>query len=145
METAAALGLTNVAPDARLAEMAWGEWEGSRLADLRLGDGKVLRANEALGLDFTPPGGESPRQVYQRVRGLLAEVARDGRPVLAISHRGVIRSIFAQATGWDMRGKPPFKLDWVALHVFELDADGSPHVHLLNSELPPRIAGELPA
>jgi broad specificity phosphatase PhoE len=145
LETAAALGLADVTPDARLAEMAWGAWEGARLADLRLSDGEEMRANEALGLDFTPPGGESPRHVYQRVRELLAEIARQGQPALAISHRGVIRSVFANATGWDMRGKPPFKFNWSALHVFELDTEGNPGVHRLNIEMPPRIAGVLPA
>jgi probable phosphoglycerate mutase len=44
----------------------------------------------------------------------------------------VIRAIFAHATGWDMRGKPPAKLDWTAVHWFRLAADGTPSVDRLN-------------
>ena len=43
-------------------------------------------------------------------------------PTLAVTHRGVIRAILAEATGWDMRGKPPARLDWDAVHLFMLDA-----------------------
>jgi broad specificity phosphatase PhoE len=81
------------------------------------------------------PGGESPRSVWQRVRPWLAELAARREPTLAITHRGVIRVIFAQATGWDMLGKPPAKLDWSAVHLFTLDALGRPAVQQLNLPL----------
>ena len=54
---------------------------------------------------------------------------------VAISHRGVIRVIFVLATGWDMLGRPPAKLDWSALHAFSLAADGMPSVLQLNMAL----------
>jgi probable phosphoglycerate mutase len=44
----------------------------------------------------------------------------------------VIRAVLAQATGWDMRGKPPAKLDWHAVHFFGLDAQGTPGIERLN-------------
>jgi probable phosphoglycerate mutase len=53
-------------------------------------------------------------------------------PTLAVTHRGVIRALLAEATGWDMRGKPPAKLDWEAAHLFVLDAHGKPSVERLN-------------
>jgi probable phosphoglycerate mutase len=59
--------------------------------------------------------------VLDRVRQWLPEVSV---PTLAVTHRGVIRVILAAATGWDMRGKPPVKLDWRAVHLFELDERG---------------------
>ena len=135
VETAAQLGLSPAARDDRLAEMHWGIWEGRRLTDLRAEQGDAMRENEARGLDFAPPGGESPRDVLARLRGWLAQVAADGRPTLAISHRGVIRVIFAAATNWDMRGRPAVKLDWSTLHVFRLDPAGMPSVHRLNVPL----------
>jgi probable phosphoglycerate mutase len=49
-------------------------------------------------------------------------------PTLAITHRGVIRVVLAAATGWDMLGKPPVKLDWRAAHFFELDERGRPQL-----------------
>ncbi len=136
LETASLLGLVDAESDARLAEMRWGNWEGRRLEDLRAELGETMSDNEARGMDFTPPGGESPRQVFERVSGLLAEIAQTGKPTLAIAHRGVIRAIFATACGWDMRGRAPMKLDWDALHVFRLDQTGAPSVYCMNVGLP---------
>jgi probable phosphoglycerate mutase len=69
-----------------------------------------MAANEARGLDFRPPGGESPREVCARLQALLAELAADPQPVVAVCHKGVIRAALVLATGWDMRSKPPLRL-----------------------------------
>ena len=110
-------------------EMDWGAWQGERLQDLRESLGEPFRQNEDRGLDFRPPGGESPREVMARVRSWLAE---QRAPTLAITHRGVIRAVLAAATGWDMLGKPPAKLDWTAVHFFDVDEEGRPRVRQLN-------------
>ena len=128
VQTAALLGAPDAPREPRLIEMDWGEWEGQTLAVLRESLGEAMRENEARGLDFRPPHGESPREVLARVEAWLREVAT---PALAVTHRGVIRAVLAQATGWDMRGKPPFKLDWSAAQVF-LVRDGEPSVERLN-------------
>jgi probable phosphoglycerate mutase len=44
----------------------------------------------------------------------------------------VIRSVLSLATGWDMLGRPPAKLDWTAVHFFDVDATGQPRVRELN-------------
>lgn len=132
VETAALVGAPHAAREPRLAEMSWGDWEGCRLADLRAELGEAMRSNEARGWDFRPTGGESPREVAARLAGWLAEMAAEGRPTLAVTHRGVIRAIFAQASGWDLRGKPPAKLDWQAVQLFRLAADGTPAIEALN-------------
>jgi broad specificity phosphatase PhoE len=132
VETAALLGAPEAEREPRIAEMRWGDWEGRRLAELRAGLGAAMAENEARGWDFRPPGGESPREVLARVRPWLAEVAARGDPTLAVTHRGVIRAVLAHALEWDLRGKPPVKLDWTAAHVFRLAADGDPAVERLN-------------
>src|SRR3546814_15044213 len=66
----------------------------------------LMAANEARGLDFRPPGGESPRDVQDRLRPLLAELAAAGADVVAVSHKGVLRALYALASGWDLRGTP---------------------------------------
>jgi 2,3-bisphosphoglycerate-dependent phosphoglycerate mutase len=132
VETARLIGSRDAVTDARLIEMHWGDWEGRRLSELRDELGAAMRENEARGWDFRPEGGESPREVLARVRPWLAEVAASGEATLAVTHRGVIRAVLALATGWDMRGAPPAKLDWQALHIFHLAADGTPAVHALN-------------
>jgi len=135
VETAALLGHAQATREARIIEMHWGAWEGRRVAELRATLGAAMLANEARGLDFTPEGGESPRQVLVRLRPWLAEVAARAQPTLAFTHRGVIRVLLAEALGWDMLGRPPEKLDSDALQVFALDAQGRPRVHALNVAL----------
>ena len=132
VETACLLGARDALCDPRLVEMHWGEWEGRVLAELRAELGAPMRENEARGWDFRPTGGESPREVWARIRPWLAEIAATGAPTLAITHRGVIRSVLASATGWDLRGPAPAKLDWGAVHLFSLAADGTPSVQALN-------------
>jgi probable phosphoglycerate mutase len=133
-ETAERLGIAaQIEP--RLGEMSWGEWEGRTLADLRGELGAAMGDLEARGLDFRAPTGESPRDVQARVAPLLAEIAATGLSTGAVTHKGVIRSILARATGWDMLGKPPHRLSWSAAHLFRLDTAGHPHVHRLNLSL----------
>ena len=129
VETAALLGAPQAVREPRIAEMSWGEWEGKRLSDLRKELGPAMAENEARGWDFRPAGGESPREVLARVRSWLAELSG---PTLAITHRGVIRAIYAAAAGWDLRGKAPAKLDWSAVQLFRLGADGTPAIEQLN-------------
>jgi broad specificity phosphatase PhoE len=135
VETAALLGARDAAVEPRIVEMHWGDWQGRCLAQLRAEFGEAMRANESRGFDFTPQGGESPRQVLARVRPWLAELAARGQPTCAVTHRGVIRVIVAAAFGWDLRGRPPVKLDWGAAHLFSLNAAGAPSAWRMNVPL----------
>ncbi len=136
-ETAALLGLAPQS-DQRLIEMDWGSYQGHTVVDLRTRLGVDFTRDEARGLDFRPPGGESPRAVQSRVAPLLAEIAADGRPTLAVTHRGVIRAIYARAVSWSMTGEAPHRLDLYALQLFRLGADGTPVLERLNVALEPR-------
>ncbi|MGE5147826.1 MAG: histidine phosphatase family protein [Candidatus Eiseniibacteriota bacterium] len=131
-ETAAMLGLKDVAVVRALIETDWGEWEGKTLAELRALDAAGVAAAEAKGLDFRPPGGESAREVQNRLKPWLARVAASGVATGAITHKGVIRAVLALATGWAMTSKPPARLDWDAVHLFRLAPDGTPAIERLN-------------
>jgi len=135
VETARILTGGTVAADDRLVEMAWGEWEGCKLEDLRAQLGDLMAAWEARGLDFQAPGGESPREVQARVQPFLKETACAGRPTVAVCHKGVIRAIYALAADWDMTSKPPVKLEDNCVHMFTLGADGMPAAAALNIAL----------
>jgi broad specificity phosphatase PhoE len=132
VQTAALLGAPDAAREPRITEMDWGDWQGESFVALRERLGEAMRDNEARGLDFRPANGESPREVRHRLKSWLREVAAAGEPTLAVTHRGVIRALFAEATGWDMRGKPPAKLEWDAVHLFDLNQAGAPRVERLN-------------
>lgn len=118
-----------------LIEMSWGEWEGQKLQHLRSKFGKIMSANEAKGLDFQPPGGESPRLVQRRLRSWIKTLESQPRPILAITHKGVIRAAYSDATGWDLLGKPPHRLDWSCLQLFEIDDEGILKIKRLNLPL----------
>lgn len=110
--------------DSRLREMSFGVWEGKSVAQLRAEGGESFAAAERLGLDFHPPGGESPRETMDRIGGWAREIALSGEPAVAVSHKAAIRALLALATGWDMTGRQPVKLDWRCLHFFAARPDG---------------------
>jgi probable phosphoglycerate mutase len=136
-QTAALLHVAPVSVEPALIEMDWGAWEGRRLVDLRAEGGAAVAAAEARGLDFQPPGGESPRQVQDRLRPLLARLAASGKPTVAVTHKGVIRALYALATGWDMTGRSPEKLRDGCAQRFLLGPDGAPESDQLNLPLAP--------
>ncbi len=122
LETARLLGATSVEREPRLLEMHWGEWEGRTLSELREELGEAMSLNEARGLDFRPTGGESPREVQARLASWLNDVSQQTAPCVAVTHKGVIRALMAFATGWDMSGKSPCRLDWDSAHLFRVRA-----------------------
>jgi broad specificity phosphatase PhoE len=116
----------------RLMEMNWGEWEGKTMPDLRHELGSDLQANEDRGLDFRPTGGESPREVQQRVKSWMADICETRPGVAAVCHKGVIRAVMAMAYNWDMMGKAPVKLNWACAHIFDIAPEGTPHPNKMN-------------
>lgn len=136
LETARLLGAADdLAIEARLMEMKWGAWEGHTVKALRAEFGAQVSAAETRGVDFRPPGGESPRDVQARLGSWLRDIAADGQPVVAVTHKGVMRALLAMATGWDMLTPPPAQLDWACAHVFSVHDDGAPRVGRLNVAL----------
>ena len=134
-ETAALLGHQDATVEAALIEMHWGAWEGRQLDQLRARDPDAMADNEARGLDFRPSGGESPRDVQRRLLPWLARLAEAGRPSVAVCHKGVIRALYALASGWDLRGKAPEKLRDNCAHRFAVADSGRVTVDRLNIPL----------
>lgn len=135
VETAELLGVMAV-PEPLLAEMDWGEWEGRTLHELREQNPAAMRANEARGLDFRPPGGESPRDVQGRLTDWAEALLDQGPgPYGAVTHKGVIRAAVALALGWDMLPPDPVKLNWNAAHILRISPEGAFEVVELNVPL----------
>lgn len=107
VETARILGRREPEVEPALIEMDWGDWEGQRGADLIADEGSGYRHIEDWGWDFRPPGGETPREVLDRLRPWLATL--DGLS-LAVTHIGVMRALLASATGWNFEGPAPFRI-----------------------------------
>ena len=137
VETSELLGVLGI-PEPLLTEMDWGEWEGRQLAKLRAADPDGMATNEARGLDFRPPGGESPRDVQARIMDWAEALSAQGPgPFGAITHKGVIRVAIALALGWDMLPPDPVKLDWTAAHILRFTPEGQFEVVALNVPLDP--------
>ena len=118
--------------DSRLREMSFGVWEGFTVKELRAAGGEAFATAEAAGLDFHPPGGESPRDAMARLSHWSSTLAE---PVVAVSHKAAIRALLALATGWNMLGRPPHKLDWKCVHFFVAQDEGRVAIERLNVPL----------
>ena len=105
-----------------LIEMDWGEWQGLRGIDLLADASSGYRHIEDWGWDFQPPGGETPRMVWQRVKPWIA--AAEGT-IVAVCHIGVMRVLLARATGWNFSGPAPFQVKRNRLYIIEANDDGT--------------------
>lgn len=113
----------NAASELRLIEMNWGDWEGKTLKQLAEQDPVEFARQEALGLDLHPPGGESPRMVAERITDWAEQLIgiSDEQTIGCVSHKGVIRAVYALAANWDMQDKPPHKMDFHCAQHFCYD------------------------
>ena len=130
VETARLLG-HDAKVEASLTEMFWGDWEGMIWQELLSADDPELDANRARGLDFRPKGGESPREVQQRLSPWLGTLTG---PTVAVSHKGVLQALYALATGWQMTDKSPDKILNACAHLFEIE-QGKPVLLQMNISL----------
>ena len=139
--------LSGVCPrtDVRLCEMHWGEWEGRILAELRaaLGETRYRRLSEQ-GLDFRPPGAESPRELQARLCDFLAARAEAGCNLVVVCHKGVLKALLGLVFDWNLVGKSPVKLDWQCAHLFEYEPVGR-RLHLAKPNIALHPLGPCPS
>jgi len=136
METARRLGRNPIAQDS-LIEMDWGAWEGLSFEEA---SARLDPSKRHFGLDYAAPGGESPRDVQNRLLRFLNRLDSFGDDALAVSHKGVIRALYALAVGWTMESKPPDKLDFKAGQLFAFDQRDGLRLKRLNVPLNGRPA-----
>lgn len=87
-----------VESDPRLQEMDFGAWEGRRWSDIP----KVeLDAWADDFLNARPHGGESVSMLRARTNDALAEFCARKRPVLAVTHAGVIKAALSNGDSAD--------------------------------------------
>jgi broad specificity phosphatase PhoE len=76
--------------DPLLAEIAFGEWEGLTLREVRARQPAALAARERDKWRFVPPGGESYEQVSERMRDWHAGITED---TVVVAHGGTARAL----------------------------------------------------
>ena len=122
VETARIVGGSEPVVVPELVEMDWGRCEGRCGIDMLQDSASGYRHIEEWGWDFRPPGGETPRSVWQRVEPWLLSV--EGLAV-AVSHVGVMRVVLARATGWNFSGEPPFRVKRDRLYRIDVHGHGT--------------------
>ncbi|MBU6330162.1 MAG: phosphoglycerate mutase family protein [Acidobacteria bacterium] len=99
-ETAAAFGIEPIIDD-RWIELDYGDYDGRPLGEIASETWQAWRTD----LDFAPPGGESLRQLGDRVRQALDELIADGsaadRTTVIVTHVSPIKAATCWALGVD--------------------------------------------
>jgi broad specificity phosphatase PhoE len=78
--------------DARLSEVAYGDWEGLTLPEIEARTPGILARRDRDKWDFAPPGGESYRQLATRVGDWYASLTCDA---VVAAHGGGVRALMA--------------------------------------------------
>ncbi len=78
--------------DERLLEISYGEWEGLTLPEIDARYPGLLAERERHKWDFVPPGGESYRELGDRIGAWYAALTRD---TVVAAHGGGVRVLMA--------------------------------------------------
>ncbi len=85
--------------DSRLAELAYGAWEGLTQADVAATSPDALRRWKRHPHRMQFPGGESLIDVRRRVDAFLSEASESLSPVVAVTHGAVMRVAILACSG----------------------------------------------
>ena len=113
----AALGLEpdRYRVDARLAEIAFGEWEGLTYEDVLARDPDVVAWRESDKWGFLPPGGESYAQLTLRLRAWHDTLAAD---TVVAAHGGTARALIAHLAIAAPEDATHYSIDQGVVYVF---------------------------
>ena len=85
----------NFIKDGRINEISFGEFEGKDYKEIQKNYPEEYELWNNKWKEFTPPGGESYIQFYDRIKVFMDELIRENHEnVLIVTHGGVIRSIY---------------------------------------------------
>ena len=101
--------------DERLAEIAFGEWEGLTYADVLARDEDVVARREANKWTFLPPGGESYAQLRVRIRQWYETIAGD---TVVAAHGGTARALIAHLGYAPPEDATHYSIDQGVVYVF---------------------------
>ena len=147
LETAQIIGQAvgiEPAPDDRLAELNYGDWEGGTFASIQHTYPEVFRAWVADPGRVAPPGGETGEELVRRVAPFLHHLATqysEGN-VVVVCHKTVCRLVACHILGLPLSEyRRRLAMDNAALNILQYNAEGWRLVRLNDtSHLPERAA-----
>jgi probable phosphoglycerate mutase len=101
--------------DERLAEIAFGDWEGCTLAQLQTRDPQRLAAREHDKFRFLPPNGESYEMVMKRMGEWYEGLTHD---TVAAAHGGTARALIAHLAIAHQNAAPLVDIAQGVVYVF---------------------------
>lgn len=112
-------------------EQAFGDWDGRSMGELVGEHAEDLRALRD-DADYTRPGGESRRQVDERVAQALSRAVARGGTVVVASHRIALMSVLARLLGMDHQRAWSLATAPASLTAVEIWPDGVAQVAFVN-------------
>ncbi len=126
-QTAEILARASGAPlilEARLREVALGEWEGQLFSDIRARYPAEIHARQLHPLHSRPPGGETLWEVWQRVKSAVDEIAarHPAQEVAIVAHGLSLAALIAYQEDHDLsqafkripENGTPIRIEWVS-------------------------------
>lgn len=121
-------------PRRELRELHIGDWERKTWAELQAEYPRQWRERLADIVNYRVPGGESLRDLADRVRPVIREIiaAHPGEEVVVVGHGGVNRIILLDAVGAPLERLFCFEQDYGCLNTIDYFADGNSVVRAVN-------------
>jgi len=114
--TAIGLAADGYQAEPRLAEIAFGEWEGFTITQLHQRDPQRIAQREHDKWHFVPPGGESYAMVARRMRAWYDSLAKD---TVVTAHGGTARGLIADLGIAKPAAAPLLDIEQGMVYVFE--------------------------
>ena len=102
--------------DARLAEIAFGDWEGLTYAEVLARDKDVVARREGSKWLFRPPGGETYEEVARRIGAWHATLVKD---TVVTAHGGTARALVAFLGVAPPEDATHYSIDQGVVYVFD--------------------------
>lgn len=123
-QTAAIIGWhrkLRVQIDERLRERKFGVAEGQHYARLDTEHPEMFSRERETNPDYTPPGGESRRQHFDRVQRALISLAdvHAGKRIIVVTHGGVLSCVYRWLRGIAVAAPHPIEIPNVGYNVIE--------------------------
>jgi alpha-ribazole phosphatase len=117
-----------------LRELNIGQWEGLTWDEIRARWPKEWTERLADIVDYRVPGGESTRDLHERVIPSVRDIVarHPGEEILIVAHGGTNRVILLDAMGAPLSSLFRIEQNYACLNVVDYFSDGNPVVTLLN-------------